>query len=151
MLKKTETLWEIVCCFWTWQICVFVFFAGLIVFEVCFCVFDKVAKLFKNACSSPFCWLLGVAFSGLFGFGRFCCFCVSRFCFSFFRFCFVYFALFLVCCWIVFGIVIVSVLGVSLFGVLFLFVLVCLALFVLECFCRFGVSLVFLFVFLGVI
>ena len=47
----------------------------------------------------------GVAYSCLFGFGRFRCFCVSCVCFPFlccFCFCFVCFVLF--CCWIVLGV-----------------------------------------------
>ena len=81
---------------------------------------------------SPFCGALGgVAYSCLFGFGRFRCFCVSCFCFLLFRLCFCLFCsvlgLLLDCFWCCscFG------LGVS----LFLFLVFSLFLFVLLCLC----------------
>ena len=43
----------------------------------------KVAKVFKNACFPQFLGFCGVAYSCLFGFGRFGCFCVSCFAFLF--------------------------------------------------------------------
>ena len=82
----------------------------------------------------------------LFGFGRFRCFCVSCFCSSFVQLCCL-FCLVFVCCWIAFGVVIVSVVC-CLFCFCFVFVLVlwvvcfvCLCWSVLVIFCFFlGVS-----------
>ena len=79
---KTEKLWKIVGCFWTWHKGVFVcFFSGFNVIVVCFCVSGKVARVLKMISFFPsFFGLCGVAYSCLVGFGRFRCFCVSCFC-----------------------------------------------------------------------
>ena len=71
------------------------FFWGFNVIVVCFwCVWHS-SKSVKNACFFPsFLGFCGVAYSCLFGFGRFRCFCVSCVCFFFlccFCFCFVCF------------------------------------------------------------
>ena len=102
MLKKTENLWKIVGCFWTWQNGVFGFvFWGFNVIVVCFwCVWHS-SKSVKNAIFYHFWGFCGVAYSCLLGFGRCRCVCV---CFSFlccFCFCFVCFAfvLLLDCFW----------------------------------------------------
>ena len=114
-VEKTETLreksWVV---FGTWRKGVFwiVFFSGFNVFVVCFCVFGKVANVLKMPVSPVFWGFWGVVCSCLFGFGRFWCFCVLVFVFLLFRFSFLYFALFLFCCWIVFGVVLVFVFGV---------------------------------------
>ena len=68
-----------------------------------FCVFGKVAKVLEMLVF-PSCWgFCGVAYSCLFGFGRFSCFCGFCVCvFSFVQVLLLFvLALFLFCCWIV--------------------------------------------------
>ena len=102
MLKKTEIYennglflnmekW----CFWG------LFFSGFNVIVVCFLCVCHSCKSVRNACYFPsFLGFCGVAYSCLFGFGRFRCFSGScvwfSFCSSFFLFVLV---LFLFCCW----------------------------------------------------
>ena len=117
------------------------FFSGFNVFVVCFCVFGKVVKSVKNACffSQSF-GLFGVACSCLVGFGRFWCFVFLVFVFVCLGIVFVYFALSLFGCWIVFGVVLVFVFGVSfLFFGFVLFVIVCFA-----CLCWSNIVIFFL-------
>ena len=75
--------------------CLFLFQALM---SLCFLP-GKVARVLKMLVLLPFFALCGVAYSCLFGFGRFRCFCVSCLCFSFCCwFCFYLFALF--CLWL---------------------------------------------------
>ena len=136
MLKKTENLWKIVGCFWTWQNGVFwvCFFWGFNVIVVClWCVWHS-SRSVKNACF--FFPVLGAFVGGLildyFGFGRFRCFCVSCVCFCFIVlllflfcllcFCFVvglfwcWFLLCFCCCFFCFSFVFCSFLVFSCFG-----------------------------------
>ena len=130
MLRKTENLWKIVGCFWTWQNGVFwvCFFWGFSVIVVCFwCVWHS-SRSVKNACFFPSflgfsgvvssCLFLGLEGLGVFVFLVFLVF-VFGICFAFVS---VLFALFWFCCWIVFGV-----------GSWFVFVFVFL--FVLSVFC----------------
>ena len=107
--KKTENLWKIVGCFWTWQNGVFggLFFEVLILkglFLVCLALFQVLKML---VFFPVFLGFSGVAHCCSAGFGRFRCFCVSCVCFSFlscFCFCFVCFVLGFVvgcCCFFV--------------------------------------------------
>ena len=105
MLKKTENIWKIVGCFWTWQNGVFwvCFFWGFSVIVVCFwCVWHS-SRSVKNACFFPVFWaFVGWLILAYFGFGRFRCFCVSCVCFCFlccFCFCFVCFVFVLLLDW----------------------------------------------------
>ena len=108
--------------------CLFVFFQALMLLWFVFCVSGKVARVLKYACFPQFGGLCGVAYSCLFGFGRFRCFCVSCFCFSFcVGFDSVLFALFLFV--------------VGLFLVLFLFLFCCFVLCFLFVFLFFGEGL----------
>ena len=108
MLKKTENLWKIVGCFWTWQNGVFWGFVfEVLILKVCFWCVWYCFKSVKNACFFPsFGFFSGVAHCCSSGFGRFRCFCVSCVCFflSWFCFCFVCFVLGFVvwCCCFVF-------------------------------------------------
>ena len=111
MLRKTENLWKIVGCFWTWQNGVFwvCFFEGLMVIVVCFLCVWYSYKSVKNACCFP--QFLGVLCGGLFlfilGLQGLGVLCVSCFCFSFVQCCLFYvllLALVLFCCWVVVGV-----------------------------------------------
>ena len=128
MLNKTENLWKIVGCFWTWQNGVFggFFFWGFNVIVVSFwCVWHS-SKSVKNACfffpslGAFVGWVIFV-YLGLEGLGVLVFLCL------FFFFCVgfvsVLFALFLFSCWIVFGV-----------GSCFVFVFFFLLLF-FVCFC----------------
>ena len=72
-----------------------------------FCVFGKVAEVLNMLVFfSQFGGFCGVAYSCLFGFGSFRCFCGSCVCFSFVQVLLLFvLALFLFCCWIVVGVV----------------------------------------------
>ena len=146
MLKKQKTYEKLWVVFEHGKkVFLFVFFQVLMFLLFVFCVFGKVAKVLKMLVFfSQFFWLLGVAYSCLFGFGRFRCFCVSCFCFLLFRFCFRLFCSVFVLLLDCFG-VCSCFCFFPLFLVLFLFVLVCCALFVLECFCIFFFLLLSLF------
>ena len=74
--KKTENLWKIVGCFWTWQNgVVWVCFIGFNVIVVCFWCAWHSSRSVKNACVAQFFGLLwGGLFLFIFGFGRFRCF-----------------------------------------------------------------------------
>ena len=100
-LKKTENLWKIVGCFWTWQKGVFwgLFFWGFNVIVVCFCVSAIVPKVLKMLVFPVFAAFSGVASSCLFVFGRFGCFYVSCFWVSFW--CWLCFCLFALFCFVV--------------------------------------------------
>ena len=126
MLKKTENIWKIVGCFWTWKNGVFwvCFFWGFSVIVVCFwCVWHS-SRSVKNACFSQF---FGLLWGGLFllilgleGLGGFCVSCVC--------FCFFVLLLFLFCllcfCFVV-GLVLALVLVLLLFLWFFVFFLFC--------------------------
>ena len=99
MMKKTENLWKIVGCFWTWQKGVFggLFFWGFNVIVVCFLWVCHSSKSVKNACFSQF-W-------GLFWGGFFLFICVWKvwvfLCFLFLVF-FLVLVLFLFVCFVLF-------------------------------------------------
>ena len=99
MLKKTENLWKIVGCFWTWQMVSlgFGFFEVLILKRFVFGVSGIVSKVLKMLVFFPsFLGFSGVACYCSSGFGRFRWFCVSCVCFSLlccFCFCFVCFVI----------------------------------------------------------
>ena len=129
MLKKTENLWKIVDCFWTWQngvlgVC---FFEVLMSLWFVFGVSGIVPEVFKCLFSQFFGAFVAALILVYFGFGRFRCFCVSCVCScSCVAFVSVLIALFLFCCWIVFGV-----------GYCFAFVFFsCLFVLVLFCFLR---------------
>ena len=126
--QKTN-LWKIGVVFEHGKKVFLVFFEVLMVLWFNVFVFGKVAKVLKMLVF-PALGALRVAYSLFYlGLEGFRCFCVSRFCFSFcLRFVFVYFALFLFCCWSVWGVVLVFVLGVSVF---------CCIVFVRSCFVLF--------------
>ena len=130
--KKNRNLWKIVGCFWTWQNGVFgvCFFWGFSVIVVCFWSFSGVASS---------CLFLGLEGLGVFVFLVFLVF-VFGVCVAFVS---VLFALFLFCCWIVFGV-----------GSWFAFVFVFLFFFFLFfsfCFLFFFFSFCFLFLFFVVL
>ena len=135
MLKKTENLWKIVGCFWTWQNGVMwgLFFWGFNVIVVCFwCVWHS-SRSVTNACFffPSFLAFCGVACSCLFWVWKI----LSVFVFLVFVFVFgvafvsVLFALFLFCCWIIFGVGSCFDLGFSFFLFFFSFVFFVLVLF----------------------
>ena len=103
-------------------------FWGFNVIVVCFwCVWHS-SRSVKNACFSQFFeafvgWFILVYF----GFGRFRCFCVSCVLFLFFCVAFVSVlsALFLFCCWIVFGVVFLLLFCFFFFFVFFVLVFFC--------------------------
>ena len=157
--KKTENLWKIVGCFWTWQNGVFwglLFWGEVLILKGLFLVCLVLFQVLKNACFFPVFWFFsGVAHCCSSGFGRVRCFCVSCVCFSFlscFCFCFVCFVLGFVvgCCCLFLFVCFCCFFVVFLF--LFVFVCFCLFLFVFVCFCLFLFVFVcfclFLFVFL---
>ena len=146
MLKKTENIWKIVGCFWTWQNGVFwvCFFWGFSVIVVCFwCVWHS-SRSVKNACFSQFfglLWgglfllILGLEGLGVFVFLVF----VFVFCVAFVS---VLFALFLFCCWIGFGVgscfAFVFVIFFFFFSFLFLFCFCFCCFLFFCCFVSFG-------------
>ena len=71
--------------FLTWQkVFLFVFLQVLmLLWLVLVCVFGKVAIVLKMRVFPSLGGFCGVAYSWLFGFGRFRCFCGFCFCFSF--------------------------------------------------------------------
>ena len=103
--KKTENLWQIVGCFWTWQMVSFGFgfFWGFNIKKVCFWCVWHCFKSVKNACFAQF-W--GLFWGGLLLFiwvWKVRCFCVSCVCFSLlccFCFCFVCFVIGFVFCFV---------------------------------------------------
>ena len=137
MLRKTENLWKIVGCFWTWQNGVFgvCFFWGFSVIVVCFwCVWHS-SRSVKNACFSQFFGFSGAAssclFLGLEGLGVFVFLVFLVFVFGVcVVFVSVLFALFLFCCWILFGV------G-SWFAFVVVFLFFSVFLFLFFCFCFF--------------
>ena len=103
--KKTENLWKIVGCFWTWQMVSFGFgfFEVLILERFVFVVSGIVSKVLKMLVFPSFWGFSGVACYCSSGFGRFRCFCVSCVCFSLlccFCFCFVCFVIGFVFCFV---------------------------------------------------
>ena len=107
-VEKTENLWKIVACFWTWQKGVFVcfFFQIWMLLWFVFCVSGKVAKvlnMFVFPSLGGFVGWIILVYLGLEGLGVFV---FLVFVFLLFRFCFfVLFFLYLFCCWMGFGVV----------------------------------------------
>ena len=87
----------------------FVCFSGLLLLWFVFSVSGKVAKVLKMLVFFPsflgFVWWLILVYLGLEGLGVFV---FLVFVFLLFRFSFQFFVLFLFCCWIVFGVVLVQ-------------------------------------------
>ena len=134
VLEK-EKLWNTVGCFENGQkvflVCFFCFcFRALMLLWFVSCVSGKVARvskcLFFFPCFGGFC---GMAYSLLFGFGRFRCFCGSFVCVCFllFRFCFCLF-------WLCFCFVVGLLLVLFLFLLFFVFFCFSFLVFVFLCF-----------------